>query len=96
MGAWRAFKFTDDSGVIVCPMGGNFNDEFHILGGGCGNLECWRNQILPESFLNSGRGSLACWELMVNPDNWLNVGRFLDKVRKIRTLFFGSLSMTIR
>ena len=44
--------------------------------------------MLPELFLNTGRGSLACWKLMVIPDNWLKVGRFLDKVRKIRTLFF--------
>ena len=87
MGEWRALKFIGESGVIVFPMCGNFEDEFHILGG-CENLESWRNQILPEEFLNSGRGSLACCELMVNPDNWLKVGRFLDKVRKIRTLLF--------
>ena len=61
--------------------------EFHILVS-CENLECWRNQILPEWLLNSGRGNLACWVLMVNPDNWLNVRRFLDKVRKIQTLLF--------
>ena len=48
LGAWRALKFTDDSGVRVCPMCGNFEDEFYIL---------------PESFLNSGRDSLAFWEL---------------------------------
>ena len=87
LGAWRALKFTDDSGMRVCPMCGNFEDEFHILGG-CENLESLRNQMLPESFLNSGRGSFAFWELMVNKDNWLKVGRFLDKVRKIRTLLF--------
>ena len=39
LGAWRALKFTDDSGVRICPMCGNFEDEFHILGG-CENLEC--------------------------------------------------------
>ena len=87
LGAWRALKFTDVSGVRVCSICGNFEDEFHILGG-CENLEWWRNQTLPESFLNSGRGSLACWELMVNPDNWLNIGIFLGNVRKIRTLLF--------
>ena len=26
-------KFTDDSGMRVCSMCGNFDDEFHILGG---------------------------------------------------------------
>ena len=77
LGAWRALKFTDDSEVRVCSMCGNFEDEFHILRG-CENLECWRNNILPESFLNSGRGNLACWELMVIPDNWLNIGTVLD------------------
>ena len=33
LGAWRALKVTDDSGMRVCPMCGNFEDEFHILGG---------------------------------------------------------------
>ena len=85
LGAWRALKFTDGSGMRVCPMCGNFENEFHILGG------LWKFRNLEESyvarsFLNSGRGSLACWELMVNPDNWLKVGTFLDKLRKIRTL----------
>ena len=74
MGAWRAWKFTDDSGVRVCPMCGNFEDEFHILRGS-ENLESWRNQMFPESFLHSRRGGLACWELMVNPDNWLKLHR---------------------
>ena len=31
LGAWRALKFTDGSGVTLCPMCGNFEDEFHIL-----------------------------------------------------------------
>ena len=43
-GAWRALKFTDDSGVRVCPMCGNFEGKFHIQGG-YENLECWRNEI---------------------------------------------------
>ena len=92
LGAWRALKFTDDSGVWVCPMCRNFEDEFHILGS-CKNLECWRNSILPESFLNSERGNLECRKLMVNPDDWLNEGRFLDKVRIIRTLLFDRLAI---
>ena len=33
LGVWRALKLTDDSGVRVCPMCGNFEVEFHILGG---------------------------------------------------------------
>ena len=31
--ALRTLKYIDDCGVRLCPMCGNFEDEFHILGG---------------------------------------------------------------